>query len=80
MNKRQTEKHNKRKWRQLLADVFNDKLGIRVKPSRIKTYIRKSENAFLLGGIANGYELKLKFTAKEGRAQCRIAEGITRRT
>lgn len=65
MNKRQTKKHYKRKWRQLLADVFNDKLNIRVKPSRIKTYIRKNEHAVLVGGIANGYILELNFTAKE---------------
>lgn len=67
MNKRQTEKKYKRKWRQLLGDIYNKKLGIRVKPSRIKLWNTKKEKEFIIRGNANGYVLELRFTAKEGK-------------
>ena len=66
MNKRQTEKKYKRKWRQLFSAMFNE-MGIGIKVSRIRLKSGQNENDVIVKGIGNGYVLKLKLTAKEGK-------------
>lgn len=66
MNRRQTEKKYKRKWRQLFSAMYNE-MGIRIKPSRIRLKSGQNENDVIVKGIGNGYVLKLKLTAKEGK-------------
>ncbi len=66
MNRRQLEKKYKRKWRQLFSAMYNE-MGIRIKPSRIRLKSGQNENEFIVKGSGNGYVLKLKLTAKEGK-------------
>lgn len=66
MNRRQTEKKYKRKWRQLFSVMYNE-MGIRIKPSRIRLKSGQNENDVIVKGSGNGYVLKLKLTAKEGK-------------
>lgn len=66
MNKRQTEKKYKRKCRQLFSAMYNE-MGIKIKPSRIRLKSGQNENDVIVKGIGNGYALKLKITAKEGK-------------
>ena len=42
-------------------------MGIRIKPSRIKLKSGQNENDFIVKGSGNGYVLKIKLTAKEGK-------------
>lgn len=67
MNRRQTEKHYRRKWRRLFSDLFA-KQGVRIKPSRVKLDpkgIIDEENELRVAAKAAGYEVILSFKVKE---------------
>ena len=67
MNRRQTEKHFKRKWRRLFSDLFA-KQGVRIKPSRVKLDpkgIIDEENELRVAARAAGYELIVHIKDKE---------------
>ena len=67
MNRRQTEKHFKRKWRQSFAEMFKQG-GVMVKPSRIKlttSDIYPPGNEPRMIAKAAGYEVILSFKVKE---------------
>lgn len=74
MNRRQTEKHFKRKWRRLFSDLF-EKQGVRIKPSRVKldpNGIIDKENELRVAARAAGYELIVHIKGKEEKDEQRI--------
>lgn len=67
MNRRQTQKHFKRKWQRLFADVFS-KSGVRIKPSRVKldsSLTICEDNEIRVGARAAGVEMILHIKDKE---------------
>lgn len=67
MNRRQAEKHFRRKWRRLFSELFETQ-GVRVKPSRVKLDpkgIIDIGDELKVTAKAAGYELIIHFRPKE---------------
>jgi hypothetical protein len=62
MNRRQTEKHFKRKWKEALCGLFYNKQGLKVKPSRLKLHIAETEDSYCFVGGFSGYTFKIEGT------------------
>ena len=65
MNRRQTEKHFKRKWREVIAKCITDSTGVRVKPSRLKLRVITEGKNYHFVGSFSGYTIDLKGELKE---------------
>lgn len=59
MNKRQEEKHFKRKWQTALSGLFAKECGIYIKPSRMKLRVVKDGDKYRFEGRGGGYAFKL---------------------
>lgn len=62
MNRRQLNKHYKRKWQQLMSDKASELLHMKVKPSRVKLRTEKTESSVSVIGLSRYLEFKITFT------------------
>ena len=60
MNKRQEEKHFKRKWKEVFCKVFNETMGLNIKPSRMKLRIIENEDHYCFIGGFSGYSFNIE--------------------
>ena len=64
MNKRQTQKHYKRKWQTLLAGMINKTVNTHIKPSRLKLHATQDAGRTTFICVGGGYELKFELSER----------------